>query len=1305
MGVLFARRMILMTSILCSFAASEFITIPEAAAQDDWSANDAEIEARKIERYMQLAEQSPEKSYAFNRLMAAAGKGAAYRELLATYEKKAAANPGSFNLAMLLGHMHAYGGQTAEALAAYRKALAIKRTPLAQMSIAAAERENRNYDEATAAYEAALELKPTKTERQEIWRALAEIAIYRRDMARARTCFAKLIEIEPNSVFARRELAQIYAENRMYAEARGVLEEASKLSSASANDREQLTLEIGALHETEGNDEAALALYAQTSSKLSAGHWMQRELSSRMIDIYRRHGRVCEMTAELEKKWTSPTYEQRLELADLYDECGEAQKAEAQLKKAISSGGKRTEAREKFVDFYRSHGKISQMHEARRDLIKSAPDVFDYRYALYEAYIRDRQIDKAIGVLDEAAKSFSNDFDALHQLAQAYQNHGYGAKALAIYESWAKKHPSDIEALEILGSAYDGEGQKQKALQTWQKIEKAPVDANIKIETLARIYDEHGMIGKAQALYEKHAQSNPKDCGIQMQYADVLTRSRNYDKALDAYEAAALMCPTAAAQTACARNAAQIIESRSSARKALTQYRGKIEQSGAGDAALGAKVLYFARLAAALKTPETAIEPLERYLASHEDDFAARSALVEAARAAGNPGKAREALDGAKALTEADKRGIALATAEIDLAEGKLEAAKMHFEDALKLDGNDAETHERLGDVLMQMRAYRDAANVYETAYRIDPKNYAVAMKQATCLSILARNDEANALYIEIASHAGDETLAMKAAQRAIDDMSWQGTLDAMAQTFLPLLRSKQRKNLYLEILLKIADAQVRPHILALETRDGSQLYGTRHEIRALADKYSQAIVEGLLSDDVSISAQAMALTSWLSSSAVIMVLGQKLEQNSGEVLEKAQQMQAIRAIAHARLPAAASVLSACLHPTKTRAVREHALWGLGLIASPEAASLLRDHLTSSIDSFRALAVIGLGRQGVYFDEIAKRLEDDPSPMVKSAAAWMLAYRKRGEYKDLVLKTLSENDSKPHIVWALVGFDEENSIKHLTKALWRGTRETRAMAQRILFSQPRDIDLMQMTPSEILGTFIKSDSSHYMSNVNLDVLLEDFARQAMTADASDAAQSELAFSRLLSGEKEVASAISSIAQSPDASASDEPDPKMRVLQDLASRTSPLKLASDSGEVRAFVTRMARSIEPQLEQWTDADQSPRAPYAMRLYAMTDSGRSAEKLARIAQGDGAVCRRMQAAEALGLSRHERARAYLRELSLNPDGMIRAAAVSQLDPSNREDAAILEKAARDPYVAVARMAQLAQAGSRAETAPAER
>ena len=118
-------------------------------------------------------------------------------------------------------------------------------------------------------------------------------------------------------------------------ERREVLEDAKKIASSA--DKEQIELDIAVLYEQEGNDDEALSRYEALSKRLGASHWMQRELSSRIIEIHRRKGNIAELAKVLETQWKSPSYQQHLELANLYEETSNPDKALEHLKKAISS--------------------------------------------------------------------------------------------------------------------------------------------------------------------------------------------------------------------------------------------------------------------------------------------------------------------------------------------------------------------------------------------------------------------------------------------------------------------------------------------------------------------------------------------------------------------------------------------------------------------------------------------------------------------------------------------------------------------------------------------------------------------------------------------------------------------------------------------------------------------------------------------------------------------------------------------------------------------------------------------------------
>ena len=1272
------RHVCICATLMLAAAFAPVLVPHSASAQDNWAADDNLVESRKIERYQQLVDQSPEKSYAFNQLMATVGKGAAYQKLLADYEKKVAAKPNNFNLNMVLGHMYQYGGRTADALASYKKAVAIKKTPLVYMSIAAAEAENRNFEQAVSAYEAASGLNPNRDQKQEIYRALAEIALYRRDISGAKKYFAELIKLEPNSLFVRRELSQIYAQNKLWDDARNVLQDGMK--SASSSDKEQIELDIAMLYEQEGRDDEALARYEALSKKLPANHWMQRQLSASIIDIARRKGNVADLIKTLETRWKSPDYNQRLELADLYEETNQPDKAIAQIEKAVASAPKQTEAHEKRIRFYRSHGQTDKMIAAQKALIKAVPDNPDYRFELYDVLMQQKKQDEAFAVLEDILKASPNDFDTQRKVAEYYQMNGRYQKSRTIYENWVKKHPSDIEALEALGDQYDADGEKKKAIATWQKIEKLPIDKATKLEFLARIYDEHGYSEEAEALYLKSLNANAKDCQAHMQYADILTRNHKQEQAVDAWKKLAQVCPISASRSVAARQIATIYKSRGAGPNAIKQFRAQCEASP--DDLPG--LLLFAKIAETLQMPVEAIPTVQSYLTRHPKEPDAIKALSALQAAAGDFGQASQTLQNLAQVSEVEKYDALLAMSDLDLAAGDFESAQKHLSDALQLNASDADTHERLGDVLFKRRLYEEASHNYETAFQIDSRNFAVAFKNATCLSIIGKDKEADDIYVHIVSNGNDEALMLKAAQRAIDDHSYRGSLEELANKLLPLQRSRSHKVMYLDILLQIADAQSQPYILDIRTRDAQHLYTARHALNELRDKYASVIVESLVQDDAGLSARALALSEWMATASVIQALDQKIDNAPVSEAGRMMQLDAMRAIAHAQLPAAVPVLKKYLSSQYPRALREHAIWALGLIQAPAATSELLGILDNALDSFRALAIIGLGRQNAHVDRIRKMFASDPSPMVKSVAAWALAYAKDKQSFANVHKHLEVGELTPYQLWTYA--QTGDAASRILENLWCGKPETRAMAARLILTDTQDVSLATLTQPEAQGAFIQGSTTHYQSNFNLELLMNHFADLAMPQNGQNTSSKWLSNHDKAMVEIAQQIAVGSIISEPNAKNAC----RIQMLHDMVTPESLPRFDSNNPEERKILSQTAISIQSYLKSWLNSSDKHLATLSLRALALTNSAEMLEQSIKTAQSGSELAIRIQAVNAVAQFNSPQSQKALRELAKNDHYLVRATALSHLDPNNPDDKAVLQNAQNDAYAIVAETAK---------------
>ncbi len=1291
-------------ALILSVSAS-FGLIPEISQAQDWSADDQSIEARRAERYQQLVDQSPEESYAYNQLMQSVGKGAAYEKLLRTYENKVAQKPNNFNLRMVLGHMYKYGGKLDLAMQSYREAEKIKSTALVAMSIAKIEAESRNYVEANNAYERALSMSSSKDQKTEILRAMAEIAIARRDLSRAKDCFAKLIALD-DSLFLRRELSQIYAQNGMYAEARAALEEAKSVRGVSADEKYRLDLDIGTLWEQDGNDAEAKSVYDALDAKLPASHWMKRELISRQIDMSRRQGDVTQLLAVLEKQWKNPTLEQRLELAQLYDETGRPADAENQYKKAISSKSDNAEAREKYITFLKSHGRIEDANKARAERlkIKALAGNFEYHYELYEAYVQQKRLDDAIRVLDNARKTFGSDFDVLQRIAEAYLMHGREAKALEIYTSQVKSHPNDINAIEALGDYYNLQGQKKNALDTWKKIESVQIDRTTKLESLARIYDEHGYTEEAINLYQRVARDNPKDCQILRSYAEVLARGRKHDDAVEAYEHLSDMCQNEAVTRVAARASAQIQELRGNAERAIARANARA-QASPDDAS---KTRFAALTALALDRPNDAIPTVEQYTTLHPQDADMVQTLVTLYEAAKLNDKARTTLEALTAQSSPDARRSALiALAEFDESQGDLESARTNLAKALEIDANDADINEKMGDLLTRSRQYAEAANYYQTASQISSSNAAYAFKYATSLSMIGHDEEADAIYLKIVSTSNDESLIQRAAERAIDYHAWKNDLDKLENSWKPLLYALQRREVYVGLMLKVAKLQAQPHILAIKTQPSRAAIADRHALRELSERHARAILEALQSKDASLSAQALNLGEWLANASVIELLVNQFDVTAANALGREQQLTAVRAMAHAQLPAAIpGLVKFYKDPSLPRALRENALWAIGLIPSTEAVQRLKDALDDPIDSFRMLAILGLARQGVKTTKFTSMAKSDPSRSVQNAAAWASAALGVGDLNEIarelqpsyesdrfaetLYKTTHDNSTRdifhPYQLWMLARVENEMAAQRLLEVLWIVGGELRSMAVSLIQSGAAVPELSALTMFEAQGRIFGEGAGFYASRVDIEGFLDDVVMHSNAENQSGA--------WLIKHKEALKNAVLRVLTG---SGKSYEAALKRLTVDLTDKTSPFAEALHSDETKAVVRDALVQLRPSFASWIDACQngcsssvdSVRASAALKLSAAFGID-VMPKIVSMASQSSDRNMQFEAVQALGISTDPVARHALCELASHQDWLVRATVMESLDPHSAAERVVLEAALNDAYAIVRDTAQ---------------
>ncbi len=144
-----------------------------------------------------------------------------------------------------------------------------------------------------------------------------------------------------------------------------------------------------------------------------------------------------------------------------------------------------------------------------------------------------------------------------------------------------------------------------------------------------------------------------------------------------------------------------------------------------------------------------------------------------------------------------------------------------------------------------------------------------------------------------------------------------------------------------------------------------------------------------------------------------------------------------------------------------------------------------------------------------------------------------------------------------------------------------------------------------------------------------------------------------------------------------------------MLHDMVTPESLPRFDSSNPEARKVLQQTAVSIQSSLKSWLQSDDKHLASLSLRALALTNSAEMLEQSVKTAQSGSDLTIRIQAVKAVAQFDSPQSQKALRDLAKNDHYLIRATAVSHLDPNNPDDKAVLLNAQKDTYAIVAETA----------------
>ena len=208
-----------------------------------------------IERYKLMLNRNPKEGSTFDRLYQFYLEGAGLDAMVADYQAAAEAKPNDSNLQLILGHIYKRLGNDSETVGAYQRAVELApddyypHFALGQMYTTLRRHEDA-IRELTKAAELSEETQAASPEElMAIYKALGRAYFSRDRVDAAISAWAKISELDPENIFARIELSDLFREQELYEEA---IAQHEAIIELKTDDPYRICLshrEIGNIHE------------------------------------------------------------------------------------------------------------------------------------------------------------------------------------------------------------------------------------------------------------------------------------------------------------------------------------------------------------------------------------------------------------------------------------------------------------------------------------------------------------------------------------------------------------------------------------------------------------------------------------------------------------------------------------------------------------------------------------------------------------------------------------------------------------------------------------------------------------------------------------------------------------------------------------------------------------------------------------------------------------------------------------------------------------------------------------------------
>ena len=538
---MFAReKCLIVACVLCFIFCASYLS-PITFAQDE----------KIIERYKLMLSRNPKEGSTFDRLYQFYLEGAGLDTMIAEYQAEAQAKPNEANTQLILGHIHKRLGKDIETVTAYQRAVELAPNDyypyfaLGQMFAMLRQYENAIRELTRAAELSEQTQAASPEELMKIYKALGRAYFSRDRVDEAISAWEKIPELDPENIFSRIELADLFREQELYEQA---IAQHEAIIELKTDDPYRVCLsrrEIGNIHDEKGDYEDAIQSYDAAMALTAPGNWLRKDLQHRVIGIYAADGNweglIAYYQGKLEETPNDPELIGLLALA--YIENQQIDEGIATYQKAVELAPTDIGIRLNLIVAFRSAERFEDAAAAYEILSEQNPDDFGIYRELGELYLQLDDERKARTTYQRMLDRDPEGAGTQLILAEIYAGNEWIDDAAAAYQKAISLEPNNLDYIEYFGEFYFRQGNREKTVETWNRMVAGEKSIPENYDRLAQLLDTKDFRAEAIVASQKAVELAPDAYRYREALARRFTTNKDYDEALTEYAEAAKLAP------------------------------------------------------------------------------------------------------------------------------------------------------------------------------------------------------------------------------------------------------------------------------------------------------------------------------------------------------------------------------------------------------------------------------------------------------------------------------------------------------------------------------------------------------------------------------------------------------------------------------------------------------------------------------------------------------------------------------------------------------------------------------------------